>query len=130
MKIILEPAECEQFFYDSLCNGLYELQCYGIAVKTTEKAYTSAKKRLKKAKPNEVICYEDVLMEILRGGDVLKFVDEEGFEDPIEVTLAMVHERMNDVPLKWIMQKIERNDDAITADVILQTIAFGEIVYG
>lgn len=130
MKIILEPTEAEQFFWDSLCNGLYELQCYGIEVEPTKSAYQSAKKRLAAKNDDTAVCYEDVLMEILRGGDVLTFVDTEGGEEPVNVTLAMVHERMNNVPLKWIMQKIEENDDAVTADVILQTILFDEIVYG
>lgn len=130
MKIILEKNEAETMFHDALCNGLYELQCYGINVEPSDKAYKSAKVRLKKAKPNEAICYEDILLEVLRGGDVLTFIDTEECEDPVDVTLTMVHERMNQVPLKWIMQVIEGNDDATTADVILQTIAFGEIVYG
>jgi len=76
------------------------------------------------------VCYEDYLMQILKDGNKLKLVDDEGGEDSWSITLEDVHERMSNVDFRHLVDMSQGNDDAITADVILQTIFIQEIMFG
>ena len=69
-------------------------------------------------------------MEILKGGGKLKLVDNEGGEDDAVITLQDVHVRVNKTQMNHLMNMINEEDDAITADVILQTVFLNDIVYG
>jgi len=129
MEIKLTPAEAEQYFYNALCNGLGYFQQYGVEVDFTKQAYQKAKKRIEKRKDS--CCYEDVLMEILRGGDKLEVIDEN--DDPdlnVSITLADVHERVAKTPIKHLMDMVNENDDAETGDVILQSVFFQDVIFG
>lgn len=129
MKIILTPQESEEYFYNALCNGLGYVQEYGLDLQYSRKAYGDAKAQLQSLKPNESVCYEDVLMQILRDGGRLNLYDMEGEEDNI-ITLKDVHERVANTELSHLVDMIEERDDAITSDVILQTTFLGEVIYG
>ena len=125
MKIILEPAESETYFYNALCNGLgYICSGYGLLYDYDNDDYIAARKAL------ENPCIEDVLMQILRDGKTLSLVDEEGGEDKWTITLADVHERVSNTPTVHLMNMINENDDAETADVILQVVFMKEIIFG
>ena len=129
MKITLTPQESEEFFYNSLCNALDYIQGYGIVLKTKQAQYDAAKQALKNK--GNTPCYEDVLMEILRQNGTLKLKDIEG-EGAMdaEITLADVHERVQQTPLVHLVAMINETDDAETADVIIQTCFYKEIVFG
>ena len=129
MKITLTPQESEEYFYNSLCNALDYIQGYGIVLKTKQAQYESAKQALKNK--GETPCYEDVLMEILRQNGTLKLKDIEG-EGAMdaEITLADVHERVQQTPLVHLVAMINETDDAETADVIIQTTFYKEIIFG
>jgi hypothetical protein len=43
--------------------------------------------------------------------------------------LKDIHERMELVPLRHLTDALLEDDDAITADAILQTVFFKELVY-
>lgn len=135
MKIELTPQESETHFYNSLCNGLGYMTGYGIDLTCKSSEYKSASIKLKES-TSDMVCYEDILMEILRSGGTLTFVDnedrdEEGNTSPIaSITLADVHTRVSNTPIRHLMDAINENDDADTADVIIQTVFFNEIVYG
>ena len=128
MKVILEPAEAEKYFHNALCNGSGELACYGIRLDYKEEDVAKARAAWKKANPEETMCREDVWLGILKEGGELTFTDED--DDEFKVTLAMVHERVQLTPLRHLQDMINENDDAITADCILQTVIFGEVIYG
>jgi hypothetical protein len=69
-------------------------------------------------------------MQILKDGGTLMFIDEECEGDNnVDLTLAMVHSGVVKAPIKHLMDYINENDDAETADVIIQSVLFGEIVY-
>jgi hypothetical protein len=125
MKITLTNQESENYFYNALCNGLHYISDYGLDLNYSKEDYTAAKGRLK-----IVMCYEDVLMEILRGGGKLILTDNEGGEDDAVITLKEVHERVSNTQLNHLMNMINEEDDTITADVILQTVFLNDIVYG
>jgi hypothetical protein len=125
MKILLTPAESEKFFYNSLCNGLGYVEGYGLQLDFKKKDYLAARKKL------DSPCFEDVLMQILRDGKSLKMIDHEcDGEYTKEITLKDVHEKVQTTNAKWLLQMEHKEDDAVTADCILQTVFFGEIIFG
>jgi hypothetical protein len=131
MEIKLTPQESEECFYDALCNGLDYVSSYGISLDYSEEDYAEAKKKLAVDRPDFFPCFEDVLMEMLKMGKTLTMVDEEGDEDNNStITLKEVHERVSNTPVRHLMDMINENDDAETADVIIQQVFFNEIVFG
>ena len=130
MTITLTHEESEKYFYNALCNGLGQVCQYGLQVDYDQKAYDKAKATLQKKSPQAVICYEDVFMEMLRQGNNIVLKDIEGDEDDAVVTLKEVHERVQLTPIHYLTEMIEEEDDADTADQILQTVFLQEIVYG
>ena len=133
MKFILEPAEAEEYFFNSLCNGLQEMGYYNCAIDYPAEHYQQAKDNWKKANPNRDACYEDVLMQILKDGNKIAMIDLEDEEEPEllgEVTLKDVHEKVQLTPSRHMQDLLNENDDATTADCVLQTVFLGEIVYG
>lgn len=129
MEIKLTKEEAEQYFYNALCNGLGYVQSgYGIELTYTKDDYVKAKKSLQ-AKTKD-ICYEDVLLEILRTGGVLKMEDSENGEPTKRITLADVHERVAKTPIDHLNDMINENDDAVTADVIIQTVFYESVIFG
>lgn len=127
MKIELTNQESETYFHNALCNGLHYISDYGLKLTYSEIDYIAAEKRLK---ATTGVCYEDVLMEILKGGGKLKLVDNEGGEDDAVITLQDVHVRVSKTQMNHLMNMINESDDAETADVILQTVFLNDIVYG
>ena len=130
MKITLEKAESESMFYNSLCNGLNELSYYGLQVSFFDADYAAAAKKLKET-ATDTVCYEDVLMQILRDGKRLSIIDHEnGGDYSVSIDLNDVHERVALTPIRHLMDAINEDDDAITADCILQSVFFMEVVFG
>lgn len=127
MKINLTPEESETYFHNSLCNGHHIAQ-YGLQIDYCLKEYKQAVKRLES--PGYSPCLEDVWMEILKGGGTLTLIDEENGEEPSTITLADVHERVQETPIKHMMDAINEHDDGDTADVILQTVFYRDVIFG
>jgi len=127
MKILLTAQESEQIFYNSLCNG-HQIAYYGLQLDYDEKEYDKAKKRL--VKKGERTCLEDVWMEILRGGGTLTLVDEENGLEPSVISLQDVHERVQNTDARHLLDAINEEDDGDTADVILQSVFYGEVIFG
>lgn len=133
MKVVLTKEESEYMFYSALCNavGTGYMQGYGLAIKLEPGVYGKTKEVLKLEKPNEEICYEDVLMAVLRNGGILTLEDVEGEgEMTRSITLVDVHKRVQKTPIRHLSDMINKNDDAVTADVVLQTVFFKEVVFG
>lgn len=129
MKIQLEHSESEKYFYNALCNGLSEMIHYGLKTDFDKIAYKNAKESLKNKKADT--CFEDVLMELLRMGGTLTMIDEECDGDMTKsITIKEVHERVAKIPFIHLVNMVEGNDDAETADVILQTVFFEEVIFG
>jgi hypothetical protein len=131
MQIKLENHESEQMFHSALCNGLGYMGGYGLEFEFKKEDYDSAGRNLREAAPDTAVCYEDVLMQILREGGELTMVDVEcDGEYTRSISLADVHDRVQQAPARFLMDMIKEQDDAETADVILQTVFFEEIVFG
>lgn len=125
MKMTLTPQESEEFFYNSLCNGLDYIHGYGLELNYNEQEYDEACKKL------DSPCFEDVLMQILKDGKSLTLVDLEcDGAYTSTITLKDVHERVQDTDVRHLMDAINEEDDAETADVILQQVFFKETIFG
>jgi len=127
MKILLTAQESEQIFYDSLCNG-HQIAYYGLQLEYDDKEYDKAKKRL--VKKGERPCLEDVWMEILRGGGTLTLVDEENGIEPSVITLQDVHARVQETDARHLLDAINEQGDGDTADVVLQSVFYGKVIFG
>ena len=125
MIIKLTPQESEEYFYNALCNGLDYMGGYGLRMDYSKEHYDQAKVKL--IEP----CYEDILMQILRDGNTFGFTDIEGEGSyNIQITLEDVHNKMSNVDPNRLLEMINGDDDAETADVILQTVFYDEVIFG
>ena len=129
MTIQLTTKESENYFHLALCNGIVYIEGYGLSLSYSDVEYKKAKEELK-AKGLEFICYEDVLLQILKDGGSLEIIDEEEGSYMSSVTLKDVHERVSKTDSQFLIQMYQENDDAVTADCILQTVFFEEVIFG
>ena len=129
MTIQLTPKESENYFHSALCNGLGYIRGYGLSLSYSDVEYKKAKEELK-SKELEFVCYEDVLLQILKDGGSLEIIDEEEGSYTSSVTLKDVHERVSKTDSRFLIQMDQENDDAVTADCILQTVFFEEVIFG
>jgi len=136
LKISLTNELSEEIFFNALCNSLdYMCSGYGLSVDYSKEHYKNAKAKLSSDSSEfQAICYEDVLMQILRDGNFLT-IEEDGSElEDMKffnsINLADVHERVKNVPLDHLLDMINENDDAVTGDVVLQIVFLNEIMYG
>ena len=125
MKISLTPIESEDYFFNALCNGLHELGNYGIELDYNEDEYKLSRASLGPNAP----CFEDVLMQMLRDGYKLAFTDTEA-EETMFITINDVHAKVQTTDTRHLLDMINEQDDAVTADVILQTVIYGEVIFG
>ncbi len=128
MKIILEGQEVFDVLHSALCNGLRGMYNYGFTYTSESDDYDNARKTLV-GKGLDFICIEDVYLQIIKDGGKLMFHDE---EDNLNYYLGYdkVKVNMNKVNADDILSVLKGTDDGLTADIILQTLIFGEVVYG
>lgn len=123
--------EKEEIFYNSLCNaeGMGYLNSYGVEMSYEPAQYAAAKEALKEA--GKDTCYEDILMEILKRGGSLTYIDIEG-EGEMTSTIMIndVYERIDNVPKTIIGNFHLENDDVVDADSVLQTVFWNKIIFG
>jgi hypothetical protein len=131
VTLTLTPEKSEEMFYNSMCNGMGYMSGYGLAFDYDPEEYKKAKSTLiENGITDGSICREDIWMQILRNGGTLTFVDEEGDDERHSITMKEVHERVQLTDAQSILDMLNENDDANTADCILQTVFFTEVVYG
>lgn len=131
MTITLTPKEAEEHFFNALCNGLgYITSSYGLRLEYDSSEYDKAKSVLKKSVlEGHSICIEDVFMQMLRMGYTLTMDDLES-DESYTITMKDVHDRVQNTPHWHLLNMIDGNDDGDTADAILQTTFFKEIIFG
>lgn len=129
MEIVLKKQEAEDYFHAALCNGLGYMGGYGLVLEYNKEEYKAAAEQIRSTGNSP--CYEDALLEILKMGGTLTFVDVEcEGEYTRTISLADVHERVAKTPINHLMDMIRETDDADTADVIIQTVFFEEVIFG
>lgn len=124
MKIILTKEESLEYFYNSLCNGLSYVCGYGLMLDYNEQEYKLSRDKL------VTPCYEDVLKQMLLDGYELRLVDTENEDEFKKITIKEVYERVQLTPHSHLMDAVNQNDDATTADVIIQTVFYNEVIFG
>jgi hypothetical protein len=130
MKVILEKKESEDYFYNAMCNGFGYFGGYGLSLDYKDSDYAKAKTKYKKDNGSDP-CREDIYLGILKIGGSLIIIDEEcEGENNSTITLKDVHDRVQLTPHNHLMDMINEGDDAITADCILQTVFFGDVIFG
>jgi hypothetical protein len=127
MKIILTKKESMDYFYNALCNGLDYISAYDLGIKYDVDEYVKAKRKL--TLKLKTPCFEDILIEILKSGGSLSLYDFES-EEHNRIKSKDVYERVQKTQTYHLMNMINENDDAVTADVILQTVFLGEVYFG
>lgn len=133
IRAVLQDKEEEmmRILHTALCNGLCYVQGYGLDIDISDDDYTAAKDDLKRSVEGGVgFCAEDVLMHHLRLGKTLYFYDEEGEERVGFDIDQVVTNLQNPIAAKHISDILSENDDAITADCIIQICLFNDIIYG
>jgi hypothetical protein len=126
MEIKITKKESENIFFSALCNGLGTIESYyGFQLDYEASDYANAKKKL------IIGSYEEILIQILKDGGRLTLVDIEGDGDNNStINIQDVHERVKNTPHTHLINMLEENDDAETSDVILQTVFFGNVIFG
>lgn len=129
MKLHLTQQEIETVLLDCFCNGaLSELYSSGIDYCFNKEKYAKFKV--------EGNCYEDNLLNLLKNGGRLKFVDFEGDKEVYFLTLQSATEKLKEIEDINILNKVKDIlEENGTADVwhgydILQFVLFGEVIYG
>jgi len=132
MKIILNKEEAIEIIFNSLCNGLAYIQGYGLSVNITNADYDKAKQEVMVLLDDSsvCICVEDILIHHLKKGRRLPFWDDEGEEESSFDLEQAIKNLQNEDATHWIMQFKNEEDDAVTADCILQFCLYGEIIFG
>jgi hypothetical protein len=119
-----------EVLFNSLCNGLGQLYAYGLELIFNDDDYTEAKKSYyERTKKISGACYEDILLEILTMGKHITFLDNET-DEVFYLTFDLAMQNLDKLEVERVIQLIDESDDGETADVVLQTCLFGEIVFG
>ena len=133
MKIVLTKEESEKYFHTALCNAVSTgvMEGYGLELTYDKQKYKEAKAVLTLFNKMESPCIEDVWLQMLKVGDILTFTDVEGEgEMTSTITIKDVHRRVKLAPVADLLNMYLENDDAETADVILQTVFYKEVIFG
>lgn len=123
MKITFTHEESQQYFLSAMCNGLGYICDYDLDIRYNKADYAAAKEKLQSP------CWEDVLLQILLDGNSLGLYDGND-DNTYYITIQDVYNRLPETPIRHLMDMVNEQDDAVTADVILQTIFLNEVVYG
>ena len=120
------PEASETIFYEALCNGLDYFQGYGVLLEYDPNEYKESKAKLTDP------CYEDVLIQMLRDGYQLNFTDYANNDESLNrtITLKEIHENVSNTPFRNLSNILEENNDADDADAVIQTVLYGEIIFG
>jgi hypothetical protein len=128
MEIKLNQAETEEVFFNCLCDN--DLYIHDLEIVSNSKAYNDARDNWIKLNDRQFPTIEDVWMQILKDGGKLGLKDWSRSEQLAVVTLEELQERMSKAPSKNLMNVLEGNYDVTDTDVILQTIFYGEVIFG
>jgi len=128
MKIIFTNSEAEKLFHDALCNGLsYVESGYGLRLIFNIDDYDKAKESIK----NNNVCFEDIIIQILKDGKSITIEDIEGEgENTSTIYIDDIYDRLPNTPLRHLFDAINEDGDAITADVIIQQVFYEDIIFG
>lgn len=127
-KPLIDKERAEEIFLNALCNGAGEFAMYGFSLDYDAKDYKKACAKFKSER--KAYSVEDVWMTILKSGGYLKFVDHEGGGlYTRKIFLKDVHDKVVLTPMVHLSNMLTGQDDAETADCIIQSVLFGELIF-
>lgn len=117
-----------KMFYNCICSSSIGFGC--IELDYDQKSYDDARNSLRKDGNHP--CWEDVIVEMLRVGYRLAWIDveEDDFAKRHWFTLADLMDNFDNIEAHHLADMLGGGDDAVTHDSILQCLLLGEIVYG
>lgn len=124
----LTEKEMQEIFYNVLCDGLDYCSYFGSVSSCNKEDYATARKNFMMT--NLSVCIEDVLLQILRDGGKLQYIDNEDESMNCQISMQDVYDRISLVPIDTLNDMINGEYDAETCDIILQTILFKEVIFG
>lgn len=133
MKVIATTEEMLNVVREILTTGLPYFANYGFIMDYNGGEYSKARKVLDglDRKEDDVICIEDVQMQMLSMGYSLRFIDTENDDTATLLTLELIKKNWDKIPMKDLAHFAPDGDyDANDADNVMQYILFGELVYG
>ena len=133
ISISLDRDTSESIFFESLANALDYMTGYGLKLKWNSEEYDQAKETLSEIylSNGETVSFEDILMKVLKDGGSLTFEDiEYDGEYTSTITIQDVWDKVQNTPYRNLISMIEENGDASDSDAVLQTVFFGEILFG
>jgi len=128
VRIQIADNDVPTLFRDCLCSG--SVGFGALRLEYGSAAYAEAKESLRQRKPDETLCWEDVITEMLRIGKTLTFIDVEDEEIIYLVNLETIRKNVAKIEVHHLNAMLNERDDGITHDSILQTLIMGEIIYG
>ena len=120
-----------QLFEDALCGGSIGYGC--VTLDCESDAYSDARERVKSLNSEDyMICYEEVMTEVLRAGGKLYYYEygEDDLNSRVEFDLDHMMDNFENVPEYLLKQMMNHESDSITTDNLLQSLLLGEVVYG
>lgn len=124
MKLHLTKKDILSIFHTALCNGLSELYYHGIDWNVDNRKYSNSKKKTGSS------CLEDNVIQLLKDKHPIQFIDTEGGEYNVDLTIEQVYKNLPLTPIQNLINIINETDDAYDADAVLQTVLYGEIIFG
>ena len=128
MKLQLEQKEIETVLLDCFCNGgLSELYQSGIDYVVNSVDYKNFNGQ----------SYEDNLINLLKGGGRLKFVDQEDEDNTVFLDMGLAQKQLSNIENKTVIESILKivDEDSYNADAwdgynVLQYLLYNDIIFG
>tara|TARA_B100001094_G_C18048407_1_gene728698 strand:+ start:243 stop:641 length:399 start_codon:yes stop_codon:yes gene_type:complete len=132
MKVQLDKSEMLEVLHNAFCNGgLTELQYCDVELDLDKKEYDKASKRLRKNMvEGEILCYEDVFIEMLKEGKTIHFKD---YNDDTRIGFNIdkaVDALSKQDSAKEVLETLDGRDDAWTGFNLIQRCLYGDVIYG
>ena len=127
VRVHVANDDVPNLFRDCLCSG--SIGFGSLRIEYTSEDYQEAKQVLLQRKPDQTICWEDVITEILNLGFYLTFVDVED-DTKYKINLQTIRNNVPAIQFRDMNAMMNERDDAITHDSILQCLILGDVIYG
>lgn len=133
MQVTATLDEKLKMVYDALTTGMPYFVDYGFRLDYKNADYNKARKELQaqpRPKDELPICIEDIQIQMVRMGLPLTFTDIEGEGDhTATLTTALIESNWSKVPMHTVAS-MSKDWDADDADVLMQYLLWGEVVFG
>lgn len=131
MKLILTLQEKTELLTTAFQYFAESLQCWEHQIDYENKDYKNAQVKLIKKRQSS-LCREDVFACIVLKGKGIKIIDCEDEDNVVVFNAALFNKNLPKCDPMEVIKLLDDNGDYdyYTTDSILQTLIFGEVIYG